>query len=76
MTAEELKAILQKWDEDAKEAVEENGVAISAEGIVINHTDIENRAGLSLAGMSVADALAELDEPDDGQKSLYFRESG
>lgn len=57
----------------AKEVIEEDGVAISAKGIVTSHTDIENRAGLSLAGMSVADALAELEEPDDGQKELYFR---
>ena len=58
-----------------KEVIEENGVEISAKGIVISHPDIENRAGLSLVGMSVSDALVELDEPDDGQKELCFRGS-
>lgn len=51
-------------------------MGISAEGIVTSHPHIENRLGLALTGMTIAEALEELDEPDDGQKSLYFRGSG
>lgn len=76
MTTEELKAILQTWNEDAKEAINDDGVEISAGGIITSHPEIENRAGLALTGMTIAEALEELEEPDDGQKSLYFRGRG
>ena len=54
-----------------KEAIEDSA-GISAEGIIQNHPDIENRAGLALTGMTVEEALRELDGADDGQKFMYF----
>ena len=57
MTTDRFSEILRKRSEEEKEAINEDVVEVSAEGIIQNHPDIENRAGLALTGMTVEEAL-------------------